>query len=72
MQEFIGATSLEFLSVDGIYRSLGFDRRDNRSPQFTDHCFTGDYPTELADQNGRPHNGQLSLLSEGVIGARPA
>ena len=64
MRAFIGATSLAFLSVDGIYRALGFERRDARAPQFTDHCFTGDYPTELVDQDGPAHAGQLSFLSE--------
>jgi amidophosphoribosyltransferase len=64
MCSFVGATSLAFLSVDGIYRSLGFDRRDPRSPQFTDHCFTGDYPTTLTDQHGPCQTDQLSLLSE--------
>jgi amidophosphoribosyltransferase len=64
MRQFIGATSLAFLSVDGIYRSLGFERRDARAPEFTDHCFTGDYPTELTDQSGRAGTGQLSFLSE--------
>jgi amidophosphoribosyltransferase len=49
MRDFIGADSLAFLSVDGIYRAMGYSGRDNRSPQFTDHCFTGDYPTPLAD-----------------------
>ena len=47
-----GRDSLAFLSVDGIYRAVGFDHRDARNPQFTDHCFTGEYPTELTDQNG--------------------
>jgi len=64
MCSFVGATSLAFLSVDGIYRALGYDKRDHRSPQFTDHCFTGDYPTALTDQHGPAHTGQLSLLSE--------
>jgi amidophosphoribosyltransferase len=64
MCAFMGATSLAFLSVDGVYRALGYDRRDLRNPQFTDHCFTGDYPTTLTDQHGAAHNGQLSLLSE--------
>ena len=32
MCAFVGATSLAFLSVDGIYRSLGYDKRDNREP----------------------------------------
>jgi amidophosphoribosyltransferase len=64
MRAFIGATSLAFLSVDGIYRALGAERRDPRAPQFTDHCFTGDYPTELTDQHGPAYAGQLSFLSE--------
>ena len=64
MCTFVGATSLAFLSVDGIYRALGYERRDNRHPQFTDHCFTGDYPTTLTDQDGPAHSAQLSFLSE--------
>jgi amidophosphoribosyltransferase len=49
MREFIGADSLAFLTVDGIYRAMGFAGRDDLAPQFTDHCFTGDYPTPLTD-----------------------
>jgi amidophosphoribosyltransferase len=64
MRTFTGCTSLAFLSVGGIYRALGIERRDSRAPQFTDHCFTGDYPTELVDQTGRAHAGQLSFLAE--------
>jgi amidophosphoribosyltransferase len=64
MRQFMGATSLAFLSVDGIYRAVGFEARDSRAPQFTDHCFTGDYPTELTDQSGGAPSRQLSLLAE--------
>ncbi len=64
MRQFIGADSLAFLSVDGIYRAMGFDKRDARSPQFTDHCFTGEYPTALVDFNGTENPRQLSLLAE--------
>jgi len=53
MRAFMGANSLAFLSVDGIYRAVGYDGRDDVAPQFTDHCFTGEYPTELTDQNGQ-------------------
>ena len=49
MRTYIGADSLAFLTVDGIYRAMGFEGRDNDQPQFTDHCFTGDYPTPLTD-----------------------
>jgi amidophosphoribosyltransferase len=66
MREFVGATSLAFLSVDGLYRALGQERREPASPQFTDHCLTGDYPTELTDLDGGTTARQLSLLSEAV------
>src|SRR5262249_22976735 len=49
MRKFIGADSLQFLSVDGIYRAMGEPGRNAERPQFTDHCFTGDYPTPLTD-----------------------
>jgi amidophosphoribosyltransferase len=65
MREFIGADSLAFLSVDGIYRAMGAGERDPLRPQFTDHCFTGDYPTGLTDQTGQQAQPrQLSLLAE--------
>jgi amidophosphoribosyltransferase len=65
MRRFIGADSLAFLSVDGIYRAMGNELRDPVRPQFTDHCFTGDYPTPLPDQAAQetPPR-QLSLLAE--------
>ncbi|MFP3920295.1 MAG: amidophosphoribosyltransferase [Dichotomicrobium sp.] len=64
MREFIGVDSLAFLSVDGIYRALGYDRRDPVNPQFADHYFTGDYPTRLVDQDDNQPHRQLSLLAE--------
>jgi amidophosphoribosyltransferase len=64
MRRYVGADSLAFLSVDGIYRAMGYDGRDATRPQFTDHCFTGDYPTSLTDISGQPTRQQLSLLAE--------
>lgn len=65
MRELIGADSLAFLSVDGIYRAMGEPGRDPAHPKFTDHCFTGDYPTGLTDQDPtEPAPRQLSLLAE--------
>ena len=64
MCEFIGSDSLAFLSVDGLYRAMGHDGRDEVNPQFTDHCFTGDYPTPLTDLHGSSIPRQLSLLAE--------
>jgi amidophosphoribosyltransferase len=64
MRSYIGVDSLGFLSVDGVYRACGYERRDPQRPQFTDHCFTGDYPTALTDRNGVSNMRQLSLLAE--------
>ena len=64
MRKLIGADSLAFLSVPGIYRAMGAGERDPLRPQFTDHCFTGEYPTPLTDQHGQADTRQLSLLAE--------
>ena len=64
MRQYIGVDSLAFLSVDGVYRAVGYPGRDNARPQFTDHCFTGDYPTHLTDLVGETKKQQLSLLAE--------
>jgi amidophosphoribosyltransferase len=65
MRDYIGCTSLKFLSIGGLYRALGYSERNNEMPQFTDHCFTGDYPTKLSDIEQIPdHTSQLSLLEE--------
>ena len=64
MRQFIGVTSLSFISIEGVYKSVGFAGRDAHRPQFTDHCFTGDYPTHLTDIIGESAKQQLSLLAE--------
>ena len=65
MRKFIGADSLAFLSVEGIYRAMGEKARDPARPQFTDHCFTGEYPTSLTDRMAQDApQSQLSLLAE--------
>ena len=43
---------------------MGYDKRDDSNPQFTDHCFTGDYPTSLLDKEQGNTVKQYSLLSE--------
>src|SRR5580692_10279883 len=65
MRQIIGADSLAFLTVEGIYRAMGEERRDPLRPQFTDHCFTGEYPTPLTDRSADAASPrQLSLLAE--------
>ena len=44
----IGADSLAFISIDGLYRAMGVAARNPDEPQFCDACFTGDYPIKLA------------------------
>ena len=53
MRKFINATTLKFLSIEGLYRSMGYEKRNSAYPQFTDHCFTGDYPIEPIDAHNR-------------------
>ena len=67
MRDMLEVDSLGFLSVEGLYRAMGETGRDAAAPQFTDHYFTGDYPTRLLDreieEGGRElTNRQLSLL----------
>jgi amidophosphoribosyltransferase len=50
MERFLEVDSLGFLSVDGLYDALEAGPRDPACPQFTDHYFTGDYPTRLLDR----------------------
>ena len=61
--EYIGAKSLKFLSLDGMYRAIGFEKRNENYPQLTDHYFTGDYPVKPIDELGDSRVTQLSLLS---------
>ena len=61
--EFIKAKSLKFLSLNGLYLGMGFDKRNNNYPQLTDHHFTGDYPVKIIDELGEDKVTQLSLLS---------
>ena len=46
MAKIIGVNSLFFLSLDGTYKAMGYKKRNAKSPQFTDHCFTGEYPVK--------------------------
>ena len=63
IREYIGAKSLKFLSVDGLYKAIGFEKRNETYPQLTDHYFTGDYPVKPVDELGDSKITQLSLLS---------
>jgi amidophosphoribosyltransferase len=64
MRKLIGADSLAFISLDGLYRAMGLSGRNPSAPQYCDACFTGDYPLRLTDQLGGNGARQLSLLAE--------
>jgi len=61
--KYINAKSLKFLSIDGLYRAIGFENRNKTYPQLTDHYFTGEYPVKPIDELGDNKITQLSLLS---------
>ena len=70
MIEYLEVDSLGFLSVDGLYWAMDAGTRNPVNPQFTDHYFTGDYPTRLLDREiaeGRNElaERQLSFLVSG-------
>ncbi|WP_158805078.1 MULTISPECIES: amidophosphoribosyltransferase [unclassified Acidisoma] len=62
MTALIGADSLAFISIDGLYQALGQAKRDAAEPHFCDACFTGDYPIPLHDLEGKAER-QMSLLT---------
>ena len=63
MRNFLKVETLGFLSVPGLYASIGVERNID-APQFSDHCFTGCYPTRLIDhmRDESSKERQLSLL----------
>ncbi len=61
--EYLGADSVNFLSIEGLYAALIKEKRNNNYPQFSDHYFTGEYPIKPLDNLGDEKIQQLSLLS---------
>ena len=61
--KYIDAKTLKFLSINGLYKAMGFEKRNITYPQLTDHYFTGDYPVKPIDNLGDDEVTQLSLLS---------
>jgi len=63
MCDYIKAKSLKFLSLEGLYKAIGFKERNKLHPQLSDHYFTGEYPVKPSDLLGEEKITQLSLLS---------
>lgn len=64
MAEVIGVDSLAFISIDGLYRAVGEQRRNTELPQFCDACFTGEYPLPLVDAGDSANEHQKDLFSQ--------
>ena len=63
MRKIVNAKTLQFLSIEGLYKSMGYEKRNPSYPQFTDHCFTGDYPIRPLDSNDKDFiDSQLSFM----------
>ncbi|MET0295531.1 MAG: amidophosphoribosyltransferase [Phenylobacterium sp.] len=70
IRQFIGVDSMGFLSVDGLYWAMEAGARDPANPQFTDHYFTGDYPTRLLDRElAQGRNEQVERQLSFLVGA---
>jgi amidophosphoribosyltransferase len=70
MRKSLEVDTLGFLSVEGLYWAMGEARRNPNQPQFSDHCFTNDYPTRLVDRDAKKASKefQQSLLAEPTAG----
>ncbi|SHI34818.1 amidophosphoribosyltransferase [Roseomonas rosea] len=66
MARIIGADSLAFISLDGLYRALGRKGRDAKDPGYCDACFTGDYAIPLTDLEGHAERRPALLALNGV------
>jgi amidophosphoribosyltransferase len=62
--EYIGADSLAYLSIDGLYKAVGEKARDNENPQYCDACFTGEYTIALTDHDEKINTGSVTNLRE--------
>ncbi|MDR3424175.1 MAG: amidophosphoribosyltransferase [Alphaproteobacteria bacterium] len=65
MCRFIGADTLAFISLEGLYRAMGETKRNANAPQFCDACFSGDYPISLTDLETEDKQEELSVLARG-------
>lgn len=65
MGRFIGADSLAFISLEGLYRAVGEQKRNPEASQYCDACFSGDYPISLTDLESQEPQNKLSYLVRG-------
>ena len=55
------------LSIDGLYKAMGYQKRNSTYPQFTDHCFTGEYPIKPVDASDKDFmSNKMSFMSSKI------
>lgn len=64
IRQHIGADSLAYISLDGMYNAVGNADRNNEAPQYCDACFTGEYPVDLIDHENNHTNAEVTVLRE--------
>ena len=64
MAKLIGSDSLAFISLDGMYRAVSGDSRNNKAPQFCDACFSGDYPIALTDAENLGQDSKITPIAK--------
>lgn len=64
IREYIGADSLAYISLDGLYKAVGEKGRNNDNPQYCDACFTGDYMVPLTDHEEKKSGAKVTNLRE--------
>lgn len=62
IRDFIGADSVAYISLDGLYRAVAETKRNNDVPQYCDACFTGDYAIELTDHEAHKVAAKVTSL----------
>lgn len=68
IRSFIGADSLAYISLDGLYRAVGEAQGRNKdNPQFCDACFTGEYPVELVDHENNKTGTRVTGMRQARI-----
>lgn len=50
IKKIINVDKLFYISINGLYKAVNKNKRNNKEPQYCDACFTGDYPITLTDK----------------------
>ena len=67
MRKIVNAKTLKFLSIEGLYKAMGYNGRNPTYPQYTDHCFTGEYPIKPLDVNDKDFiDKQMSFMTSKI------